>query len=642
MKKSFILVCFLALTIILGLGAVSAKFATEQAAVSAGYQCLYGQIENKSALGFDEAVYTSLAVGFNNISNNTFNSKKSTTEDCWPNNGCTLKETAQVGIVYDFWGRNTTTIKDWISSKNSSATGIEWFLETDIENQLPATCTIREDVDGSSVATINIGSDQKLSGNPGSCFTFARSDYLMKFNDNCIDKNFVISCSEEFLTTTIYKKSTSETYYVNSDSHTASAEGTTEEKVSAKCFKGSANSCDYEGSLWASLALQQFGIDVTPYMPYLIAFSDEDVNKKILPSAFLYMLTESSDAYSELTQAQQQNKYWRADPNNSRLYDTSLAMMALQGSSAQELTRAKSYVLEVQENNGCWNSKNVRDTAFILYSAWPQNGLPNFNNNDGTTGSSGTTRIPPIKVNNTNSTGKSACELGGYSCTSAFSCLDAGGVLKSGYSCTGRLECCTVKPAAQETCKMQEGTLCAVSQRCEGRSGAASDGSCCFGTCVNIQSEQDLNECETQGFGLCQASCGTDEYDTGNSCSTPGYLCCTSSGANQESSSMTWVWILLLLILIVLAALAIFYKDKIKLWWFKMQNKKQPPRPGASAEMNTLPRRPAQFGGFSPRPVMTPRPGMPIRPMPGAVKPKPTARDKEMEDTLKKLKEMSE
>jgi hypothetical protein len=641
MKKSFIFVITLLALVVLSSFIVSAKFASESAAISAGYSCLYGQIENKSALGFEEAVFSSLAVGFNNISNNTFNSKKSTTENCWPNTGCTLKETAQAGIVYDFWGRNTTGIKDWISSKNSSATGIEWFLETDIENQLPAVCTVREDVDGSSVATINIGADQKLSGNPGNCFTFARNNYLMRFNDNCIDKNFVISCNEEFLTTTIYKKSNSETYYVNSDSHTASAEGTTEEKVSAKCLSQGA-SCNYEGSLWASLALQQFGVDVTPYLPYLIAFSDEDSNKKLLPSAFLYMLTESSDSYSELTQAQQQNKYWRADPNNSRLFDTSLAMMSLQGSSAQELTRAKSYLLEVQENNGCWNSRNVRDTAFILYSGWPQNGLPNFNNNDGTTGSGGTTRIPPIKVNNTNATSKSACELGGYTCTSAFSCLDAGGVLKSGYSCTGRLECCTVKPAVQETCRAQEGTLCAVSQRCEGRNGAASDGSCCFGTCVNIQSEEDLNACETGGFGLCQASCGTDEYDTGNSCSTPGYLCCTSSGSTADKGSLTWVWILLLLILIVLVGLGIFYKDQIKLWWFKMKNNKQPPRPGAGAETNTLPRRPAQFGGFSPRPVMGQRPGQRPMNMPGAMKPKPTARDKEMEDTLKKLKEMSE
>ncbi len=648
---------------ILSIYSVSAKFPTEQQGVTVAYQCLYN-ITNKSSLSLEEAIFTTFALGFNNASNMTFNAEKSSSESCWPNNGCSLKRTAQVGIAYDFLNRNISQIEKWIISKNATATGIEWFLEIDIENQLPTTCTVREDTDSAPLNTINIGSDQKISGNPGSCFSLARDGYLLRVSESCLEKTFEISCNEDFLTTLLYKKSNSETYYVSAESHTSAAEGTTTERMGARCFK-TGGQCDYEGSLWAAVALQQFGRDVTPFVPYLLALADEEQNKQFLPVAFAYILTESSDSYSELTQSQQQNKYWRAAINNSRLFDTSLAMLALQGTNAQEVTRAKTYLLDIQDSNGCWNNKNIRDTAFILYAGWPQPNLPildtnndngvvnnNGNNNDGSGSgtnitSGGSTRPGATRIGNatTNATGRSACEMAGFSCSSAFSCLDAGGILKSGYGCTGRLECCSVKPASQQSCSIQQGKLCNVQQRCQGNSGPASDGSCCFGTCVAI--EEDENLCESGGYGVCGASCSDEEYDSGYACNTPGFLCCTPSTGvtdNEDDEGLNWGLIILLIILIGIIIAAIMYREQLKLWWFKMQNKKQPPKSGPFGGANTtgiLPRRPPQFGGFLPRPqqrLMPSRPGMRPAPRPA----KPQVKDKELEETLKKLKEMSE
>jgi hypothetical protein len=98
-----------------------------------------------------------------------------------------------------------------------------------------------------------------------------------------------------------------------------------------------------------------------------------------------------------------------------------------------------------------------------------------------------------------------------------------------------------------------------------------------------------------------------------------------------------------LIILIILVVLGIIYRDKVKVWWikfkayldekFKKKPKMQQPGMGLPAA-RILPQ------GMQRPPMMGPgRPGMnaPMRPMPPR---QPTPKDKEMEETLRKLKEM--
>ena len=128
--------------------------------------------------------------------------------------------------------------------------------------------------------------------------------------------------------------------------------------------------CDYEGTLWAALALDLAGRDITPFIPYLVAMSSD--KEQFLPSAFLYKLTQGQDHYSSLVALQRQNQYWQATGTlYNKFYDSALALFGLQGASAPELSNAKNYFLSIQSARGCWNNDNIRDTAFLLYAGWP-------------------------------------------------------------------------------------------------------------------------------------------------------------------------------------------------------------------------------------------------------------------------------
>ena len=96
------------------------------------------------------------------------------------------------------------------------------------------------------------------------------------------------------------------------------------------------------------------------------------------------------------------------------------------------------------------------------------------------------------------------------------------------------------------------------------------------------------------------------------------------------------MWIIILLaFLILLVILAIIYRNKLRLWWFRFRGKASVrptgPSPPPSIQrpmMRAVPR----FGAVTPRPIRTAPPRPVTRPAPG---------DKEFEETMRKLREMS-
>src|SRR3989344_3875379 len=598
----------------------------ESDAVNRGYQCLESLVNNNTKISLQEAVFASIALGNKNKLSDVIEEEKG--QNCWPKSGCKLKDTAQVILAYDRMGKNTKDIESWVISKNSSATDLIWFLEIDVSNHVAAQCSIIYD---GRESKISVNDDMKLSGNPGSCLSISSSGYWLRINDNCVNKEFEVSCNQDFLTSLLYQKREGSTIYVTSETHSASSLGTTIEKVNSYCFKTS-SACDYEGSLWAALALSKTGNDISNYLPYLLALSED--NKKYFPSAFVNILTGGQDQYSEVVQNQKNNKYWEmiGSPYN-RYYDTSLGLLSLQGSSAIEFENARNYLLEIQGKDGCWNNKNLRDTAFILYSGWPKS--------TGSSGSSGS-----------GSSGAVTCESASlnYACSRASDCVEAGGSILYSYECNSYSEfCCSIKPQ-QETCNEKSGTICAANQQCSGSSVYSADGTCCIGTCHTLQSE---STCESVYDGTCRFSCDDTEETITASCSDTTQICCTQKTTSGSGKGFSWLWIIFLLILIALIVLAIIYRDKIRLWWFKRRGKVKTSelRPGRGPP----PIMPGRFGpsprfgpGFNrsisqstARPVSPPmRPGQNInRPRP-PVESK-SGKDKEVEDTFKKLKEMS-
>jgi hypothetical protein len=248
------------------------------------------------------------------------------------------------------------------------------------------------------------------------------------------------------------------------------------------------------------------------------------------------------------------------------------------------------------------------------------------------------------------------CELANLFCVpSMWACQDAGGNYfpQSTHACNNHLEYCCTVDVVEVTCTSLGGTVCPFDQPCTVSIKESGDGPCCVGgTCETgssgCTSNDDcpagkvcsLGECITQTSSECNDN---EDCDEGEECK--GGVC---ESVSTSGGSNLWIWIVVLLILIVLVVLGIVYRDKIRVWWYQFKGKaksskispsgpppgmimarRPPPRFGPPAGM-----RPVMGGG----PII--RPGM--RPSPPAAQPAARSnKEKEDEETLKKLKEMS-
>lgn len=575
--------------------------------VDKAYTCLEDQLKAKtsSQISLQEAIFSTLALGYRESTMQKINDEEK--NSCWPKANCNVKETAQVMLTYQLIGRDYANIEKWLLSKNSTTGDLAWYLEIDATNHLSSQCTIKH---GSAQDTVKINPDMTVELTGGSsCLSVSSNRFWLRVSDSCISTQFEVSCDQDFVTSLIYQRSSDGTVYVSPETHSASSLGTTKEQVNVQCFKTSAT-CDYEGTMWASLALQVAGQDVSAFTPYLLAFSPD--NSRYLPSSFLYLLTGDGSSYDDLARSQKNNKFWETSEKvYGRYYDTSVAMMALAAESKKEAVDAQNYLLSIQTDQGCWNANSIRDTSFLLYSSWPRSPTP-YGGNDN-----------PISTR--------TCSDAGYSCEYRFACIDAGANVMDEYSCSGQLGCCSQK-LDEKTCSEQNGVVCADGESCSSSIVSSSDGGCCTGTCTPTNQE---DQC-TQGGGSCEISCSSGYQENSNlGCSDSSRICCIKS----ESGSSTWIWIVvILIILIALVALGIVYRDKLRVWLYQMRGKASS-KPVTKQSGSGVP--PA--GGrpfFGPRPpfggssTMARRPDMPV--------PKAPSKDKDMDDTLKKLKEMSE
>jgi len=474
-----------------------------------------------------------------------------------------------------------------------------------------------------------VGSDKTIttSGSLGSCLEvgYNSNDYWIHIKDpaDCYGVNFTTTCDQPFTTTKLYQKSGDSTVYVSKTTQSASAGGPISDIVNSYCFGGSSG-CDYESTMWAALALDSQGQDVTSYLPYLTTSSGDSSNIKYLPSAILYYLTGSSDYLQSLLNSQisvNQYNYWSATGSPYTPYhDTALALFSLTpASSVQQKQDAEDWLVNTQGSDGCWGS--IADTSFLLY------------------GLEGSTAQPASTQD---------CTSAGYYCMSQVSCnTQANGNVLSSYSCNlGTYVCCD-QPVKVLTCPEQQGQLCQSGYTCSGgKSLPASDATngqiCCVGagaTCKETV-QPTVSSCESAGY-TCRSSCvsGSEQISSSESCTDASLFCCEPS---TKKSSSGVIWIILLVILILLAALGIIFRKRLMPIWIKIKSKfkkgpgkgKGPGRPGPGG-----PRPP---GGFRPGPgrPMPPRPMPPRsmtqrRPMPSRPR---SASD--VNDVLKKLKEM--
>ena len=556
--------------------------------IEKGYTCAVQKVSGKCKdLTLDEQIFSLLALSYkSDVQDECKNSLIDNSQDskCWPKGNCNIRETALAVLALKNIGVDTSQAENWLISQNNTPKDLTWYLQVDTKED--SSCKISY---GGKDYPLMIRADKTLSQGAGSCLQRAQNNYWLQIAPSCLGNSFTVSCDKDFISSLIYKKTNSNIFYVSSDTQSAPSSGTTENKIASVCF---GNPCDYEGSLWATLALAKSGKDTSPYLPYLSALATDF--EKFLPSAFLYILTGDEEHFSTLTSLHA--VFWDVKSGYGRFYDSALALLALQNKNAEQADATKQWLLDSQQSDGCWN--NLRDTSFILYSAWP--------------------KTPSKAVVSS----EVYCKDYNYFCISPGDCSDAGGEPLSNYFCSGTSTVCCNKPALTQTCQQKGGTACKENEECTGSFLDTSDTKTCCSTACNPKATQP--DCEKEG-NTCKSSCDTTEDSVSLTCGT-GTVCCKKKEVVAQKSYF-WVWFLV--ILIILAVLGIVFRNRIKMLLHKS------PKNSSSG---------SQGSRFSPSPPFSGRP--PVRPLPpsqripGKLRPA-TQTDKELDDTLKKLKEMS-
>ena len=559
--------------------------------IDKAYSCLREEIDDKECenLSPEEKVFSLLAVG--KCKSDVLDDSKYRSD---------LKYTAQALIGFKETGSSVSSAKDWLFDNNRTSIGIDWLLE--IESPEATTCS----VDYSNSNNVVINEDKTIDSITGSgCLSLSSNGYWLEVNPECYDEEFEISCDQQFLTTLLYKGQNSDTIYVSEKTSSSSSEGITKEQVRSSCF-GDSN-CDYEGTLWSALALNVLGSDITPYLPYLITMKDKEENEELLSEAFLYSLTGGVDFKNQLLSEQINSKWWVS--LNDRYYGTALALYPFQYEEPLQKKDAIDWLLnDAQEENGCWDSGNIRNTAFLLYS------------------------ISPSSVSLGG--GDVDCEDAGFFCSSQINC---NGQVLSGYSCSGSFVCCS-EAVVLETCSEQGGEICNSNQNCigtgsldVGASGLSAGQVCCLsGVCQEPKST--INACEEVGGNCRVNSCNEGEETTSQSCDFSSDICCIQK--QEQKTSYGFIWVLFLLIVIVV--LGIVFRDKLRPYWFRIKSRfggSSPPRapgPGAPPPTGSPLRRVAPRR----RMIHHPPEKRPLRRMPRAKS------QSEIDEVLKKLKEM--
>jgi len=576
--------------------------------IDKAFTCLEEKVSDCKGLTVQEIALTILASPDEVTDNCVFELKKKRSTNNWGN----VRDTSLAILALEHVGEDTTSAEEWLLEQSRTPTELIWYLEQDSNEK--TECKISY---ASNDYSISVGEDKKIDKNAGTCLTRAESNFWLKISPNCYAENFLIECDEDFIATLLYKNKDSSTLYVLDGTKSSPAYGSVEIGVDSKCF--GSNACDYEGTVWATVALLRTGYGIEEFIPYLVAMSSS--NSRFLPSSFIYMATNYEDYASKLITEVKLGNYWLASKSSyNKYYDTSLALLALGSSSSAQITASKDWLLFSQGKNGCWQN-SIRETAAVLWAL--EGRVASSSSSDPDDGPSTTTY----------------CSEANFFCIPSSECPTD--ELRNNFYCSSLSETCCATENLQ-ACTSLGGSICSNDEVCTGNEREAFDTSyCCTGECVERQDE--VNECEEM-FYTCMGSCSEfQELAASYQCLGSEVCCKTKTPAPQPEKSAWWIWALIGGIVVLLIILAVVFKDKLKGLFGGKGSKGSgsrprpgrpgmPPRPG----VRPMPRR-------RPGAVMPPRPGFPPvrRTHQPLVRRKADRRDSEMSDTFKKLKNMS-
>lgn len=522
--------------------------------VDEGYDCLNERVSQRTCedLSLEEKVFSSLAIG--KCTEEILDEAES--DSCWSGDypDCKLDLTAKVALALDKSGESYEDSVDWLSSQNKTTENLDWFLQVETSEK-PANCDVS--YNGNSYEA-SIDEEGDFTSDVGTCLGVSEEGNWLEISNDCYGMDIDVSCNSSFSTNLLFSGESSPAINVLEETSSASQGGTTTERVESLCLQEE-DRCSYPGTLWGTLVLNYFGEDTSGYMPYLIASKEDE--KRYLPDSFLYSLTDNRLYLEELLQIRSPAGYW--EESGDRFYDTAIAMNSLRNSEISELEKTEEWLIDTQEDDGCWDNGNIRNTAFVLYSTWPKS------------------------FSDSETESETICSDEGY-CLSRSKCDEAGGEELQEYThtCSGTEVCCDSEEKEEETCEElageQEseicdeynGEYCSEGEEISSASDLGYGEICCIGGSCEAEEEPDEPEeadCEENG-GECRAGdCEENEYEETSRTCEGDDICCMSSGETSSDSEIPW-WVWVLAVLVLLAALGIIFKDKLEELWVRMKS----------------------------------------------------------------------
>lgn len=589
----------------------SQQLSTNKTKIDLAYECLQNELKAdcSGATTTQQLAFSILAAPNNTQECVRKLESKAKSEGCFGDSGCNVRDTALAIIALDFVNKNTSKYVDWLIKQNRSSSEVEWILQQDSDGE--TNCKLKyEGNDYLFIAKEN----KKLSGNFGPCFSLTYNDYWLKLNSDCYNKEFFVTCDKKFYLSWIFRSSGSSEINVLSDTKEGAQNSEIKTSINSLCFGSGNFGCNYEETVWAVLALKKLGKNIKPFVPYII--SSEETNKQYLPEAFSYLILEYDNLYAQkLIKMQKDEKYWEAENSvYGRYYDTALVLLAFGNINQKQILDARKWTEFVQDSSGCWNSKNIRDTAFLLWAL--------------------ERREAPRLIEVTPRTKCSQAPVGA-TCSRETDCINAGGETLRNYDCSGESTisfaiCCNKNPSVLKTCEQMDGKKCPSGKVCEGVEKNASDGKCCIGDCIEQQPQPKRSDCEIAG-GICRTSCKTGETAIDEECSDSSKCCKREEKKDSEEKKVPlWVWLLVGIVL-VLIILVILLRERIKVYLFKKKDSSNKPFGGISS---------SPFGPKPGFPPINPQMSTQQRPLPSFSSQRPPLHQNQQE-VFKRLKEMS-
>ncbi len=358
MKKGVLIVLLLALFLF---PIVAAQVNDTQ--INNGFACLNAKVGDCSSLSINEQIFASLANG-----KCTSQVASSSNNGCWPSGSCDIKTTAQATLALSNSGLSTSNSQAWLSTKEITTPDLTWYMQ--INTNTNSSCTISY---SGNPYSFNINSDKSISGGAGNCLSVSPNGDWLTVSSSCYGTQFTISCNQAFKATNLYQRQNYPIIYVSSSSTSAPSSGKVTDMINSSCF-GSGGTCDYEATLWASLALNSLGQDISSFVPYLTVFAADTSNSQYLPYSFLYALTSSSDYLNTLLSQQKtidSQSYWDQGSSYGPYYDTALALLPIQSQTPQEKSNALDWLMGMQDASaaGIPEIFLIRHSFFIQYPA---------------------------------------------------------------------------------------------------------------------------------------------------------------------------------------------------------------------------------------------------------------------------------